>query len=201
MPTGRGRVTPPRGGALESNRHTIDRPSRDHLIVNPDTPDRKLDGLPSIALREAWLWGHAVHRLVAAIESSSDDLSAQVDAMLLAVAYRNVYRGASMAARHLPPDRAGPLRKRMLEADALAPGSRRVRDMLEHFDEYEAGVGRLQSGSASAGLGAEDRARAHLIYFRRGETFALVVGGEEIETSTVQAATRLLIDAIAHAGN
>jgi hypothetical protein len=169
--------------------------------MDPDASYRKLDSLPSIALREAWLWGRAVHRLVSVIESSEDDLSAQIDAMLLAVAYRNVYRGASMAARHLPSDRATLLRTKMEEADALTPGSRSVRDMLEHFDEYEAGMGKMQIASANAVLQAEDRARAHLIYFRRGETFSLIVGGEEIETSTVEAATRLLIDAIDRAAN
>ena len=151
------------------------------------------------------MWGgRAVHRLVGAIESPEDDLSAQIDAMLIAVAYRNVYRGASMAARHLPADRADFLRGKMREADALTAGSRKVRDMLEHFDEYEAGTGRMQAATADAadtGGQTEDRAQAHLVYFLRGDTFSLRVGGEEIETSAIQAATRLLTDAIHRAAN
>lgn len=158
----------------------------------------KLENAPAVALREAWLWGQAVHRLVEAIEASSDNLASQVDAMLLAVAYRNVYRGANMAARHLPRDRANRLRAAMREADKLTPGAKSVRDMLEHFDEYETGAGRLQRPVDAKGKRRLDEklASEHLIHFRRGATFSLVVGGHELETSSVREATRLLIDAI-----
>lgn len=169
------------------------------------TPDdyRKLDNLPAIALREAWLWGHAVHRLAEAIETSHDNLSSQVDAMLLAVAYRNVYRGAHMAARNLPKNRAERLRAAMREADKLTPGAKKVRDMLEHFDDYESGMGWRQGHADEDGKRRpnERRAQQHLSYFRRGETFVLVVGGHALETSGARAATRLLIDAIHEQAN
>jgi hypothetical protein len=173
----------------------MDRPTRDDY--------RKLDNLPSIALREAWLWGNAVHRLAQSIETSSDNMSSQIDAMLLAVAYRNVYRGAEMAARYLPKERRKRLRAAMRAADELTPGAKKVRDMLEHFDEYEAGKGWMQSRADVNGgrRPNEQLAQGHLIHFRRGETFALVVGDQELETGSVRQATRLLIDAIHQQAN
>jgi len=163
---------------------------------------RKLDSLASIGLREAWLWSRAVHRLCNSIEHSTDDLNNQVDAMLLAVAYRNVHRGVTMAAGHLAPDRASRVRKSIGRADEVAGGALKVRDMLEHFDSYEVGTGDEQQGGVQRSKRVPDEglAKSHQIHYRRDETFTLVVAGHELRVSAVRGATRILIDGLhAHA--
>lgn len=163
---------------------------------------RKLDSLASIGLREAWLWSRAVHRLCDSIEHSTDGLNNQVDAMLLAVAYRNVHRGVTMVAAHLAPERAPRVTEAIGRADEVAGGALKVRDMLEHFDSYEAGTGDEQQVGVhrSKRVPDEDLAKSHQIHYRRDETFTLVVAGHELRVSAVREATRILIDGLhAHA--
>lgn len=158
---------------------------------------RKLESLPSVALREGWLWGQAVHRLAASIERSElSDVPAQVDAMLLAVAFRNVYRAAEWASRTVSPAGQGLLRRALEQVDRELPDAKDVRDMLEHFDEYEAGKGRLQQGAA------EQAANEHFIRFERGaQGYIFVVSERQLPVRKADSATHLLVVAIQRAGN
>jgi hypothetical protein len=158
--------------------------------------------MASIALSEAYLWGRAVFRLSDDITASRDDVDDQVNAMLLAVAYRNVRRAAEMAAHHLPESAASQLRQAMEDSDTLAPEALAVRDMLEHFDEYQRGRGKLQQPGVhhTKRTADESLASGHLIFYERGETFTLVVGGHRLAVDSVRSATRVLIHGIHAAG-
>lgn len=154
-------------------------------MSNGEDEWNKLDNLPSIALREAYLWGQAVFRLSGAISQTQNNAQAQIDAMLVAVAYRNVHRAARMALRAMPQGQAAHLDRVLAHADKLAPDARSVRDMLEHFDDYEQGAGHLQQpGTPRSDRKAdEELARSHLIFFRRaGTDFTLVVGAKSCQS-------------------
>jgi hypothetical protein len=164
----------------------------------------KLEHLDSIAVREGWLWGRAVSRLAGRIEKSSGGIDDQVDAALLAVAYTNVYRAALLARDHVSEQGRNLLDEALARVDQGVPGARQVRDMLEHFDEYERGAGRLQQPGRREKQRCSDEALAqeHRIYFERGtEGFILHVGDATLPVRRVRDAARELLEAMHTAGN
>jgi hypothetical protein len=65
--------------------------------------------------------------------------------MVLLVALRNVHRAAEMAVRHLTDATTRQVVTDALTAfDAELPGLVDARDIIEHFDEYRLGTGKLQ---------------------------------------------------------
>lgn len=98
----------------------------------------------NIALTVAWQWSIAVRSQAERIKAGGG-VTKLPDAYLLVVAVRNVRRAAEMASRHVRTDEA---RSRIAAAIGLfdneLPGVKEVRDVLEHFDEYSQGRGRLQ---------------------------------------------------------
>lgn len=163
----------------------------------------KIDNLVSFALREAYLWGRAVSRLADRIDKSTNHVDDQVDAMLLAVAYRNVYRAAEMARKHVSADARSSLDRAIASADKSVGNASSVRDMLEHFDDYERGTGNRQQPTVHARERQpnEALARQHSIFFERGTGgYILNVGGAQLEVRMVQEATRGLIEAIDRSG-
>lgn len=79
------------------------------------------------------VWSHAVERQHERVMSSSTDIDQEVDALLYAVALRNLYRVAEMAE---PFDPAGMTSAIAVFNDAV-PDARKARNLVEHFDAYE----------------------------------------------------------------
>ncbi|GIG62942.1 hypothetical protein Lfu02_73140 [Longispora fulva] len=128
---------------------------------------------------------------------------AEVDAMLLLYPLRQVLRAAEVLRRHT----TGPARE--LISDALdrfhtdLPGVKDARDVLEHFDEYLLGAGRLQKrGQRSTGSDLEraDAAAAFPVFSeRRPGHFVLHVGPLSIDVATARSAAQALCTAAADA--
>ena len=96
----------------------------------------------------AWLiswtyqWLDAVDRQAGRTLDMPDHGKGQVEILLFVGALRNVMRGAEAI---LGKDHAAV--RSFYEA---VPGAMDIRDMLEHFDEYVTGNGRLQKGGSSS---------------------------------------------------
>jgi UDP-N-acetylmuramoylalanine-D-glutamate ligase len=94
--------------------------------------------------------------------------SAQVEATLFALALRNVLRAAKYADR-FEPER---ISRAIVEFDDAIPHAMDVRNILDHFDEYESGTGRLQNeGDTGLIEWYEDVGTTYQLVF--------VVGGQE----------------------
>jgi hypothetical protein len=121
----------------------------------------------NLALSHAWLWAKAALPLAQRLDLDDGQGSGLPDAMVLLVALRNVHRAAEMAVRHLTDATARQVVRDALAAfDAELPGLVDARDIIEHFDEYRLGKGRLQKrnpASRTADQLAEDYA-PHLHY-------------------------------------
>jgi hypothetical protein len=79
--------------------------------------------------------------------------------MALLVSLRNVHRAAEMARAHLIDHAAKEMITDALAAfDSQLPGLVHARDVVEHFDEYRVGRGRLQQKGAAAGRAFDELA-------------------------------------------
>jgi len=97
----------------------------------------------------------------------------QSDAALLAVAVRNVLR-AAIAVAALGDDEV--LDAAIKAFDAALPGASDLRDVLEHFDAYEARRGNLQKSG---------RMEAYHVFYERGaDHYVLHVGDLALEVDT-----------------
>ena len=111
----------------------------------------------------------------------------QADAALLAVAARNVVRVATaVAALRKDPT----LDAAIAEVDALVPGARNVRALLEHFDEYSTRR-KLRSRKVTGGT--------RVSYERTTERYVLYVGDLAFDVDVAADATTVLADVTAKA--
>ena len=94
--------------------------------------------------QRAWLvswtyqWLDAVDRQAQRVQSAPNNGMGQVEILLFVVALRNVLRGseAILGRRH----------SAVCAFHRSVPAAKDIRDMLDHFDEYVLGAGRLQKG-------------------------------------------------------
>jgi hypothetical protein len=123
-------------------------------------------------------WLDAVDRQAGRALDLPDHGKGQVEILLFVGALRNVLRGAeAILGKQHPAVRC------FYEA---VPGARDIRDMLEHFDEYVTGSGRLQKSESSDWL----------VYFssdrEEGGERTIHVGGRELDVETAALAARTL---------
>lgn len=82
------------------------------------------------------------------VAQRDDEVASAVDARFLALAIRNVLRAAVWARNHSEGEAMAAIGKAISEFDSAVPRAREVRDIIEHFDEYERGRGDLQKNGS-----------------------------------------------------
>lgn len=119
------------------------------------------------------------------VENAGDGNRDRADAAFFAIAIRNVVRAADLARDYEPasvPQALGAF-------DSAVPGAVKVRDVLEHFDDYERGKGRLQE---SGDLGDYQPA-----YARHEDQFVVQVAqGSSLDVQSSCHAARRMVQAI-----
>ncbi|MFD4996983.1 MULTISPECIES: hypothetical protein [Streptomyces] len=141
-----------------------------------------------------------IHRMLT--EDNSDH--AILDAPYVVMALRHVLRGVEMVRTHLKTGEAKQLLTEALaDFDKAVPGGKKARDVIEHFDEYAMGVGRLQQPLVPSKNRKPDDALSE--QFNRGLSWKVVdderrplyaVGPYEIDLVLAEdAAFRLVTDA------
>jgi hypothetical protein len=132
-----------------------------------------------IVLGNLHTWAHAVQiegRRI--LEEGPTTADAFVDSILLALALRNLLRSADLARKVITKydetwalDLSNEVTVAIRECEDKTPGIKDLRDVLEHFDAYELGLGNLQKKGLDLifALGFE----------REDERFVLKVGRHE----------------------
>ncbi|MFB6513087.1 hypothetical protein ACFCXF_14345 [Streptomyces virginiae] len=99
----------------------------------------------NIGHTEASTWARTVRLQLHRILNGGNGYTEILDAYQLVMALRMTLRGVEMTRRHLTTDSARDLLDEGLAAfTAAVPGGKDARDVIEHFDEYTQGTGRLQ---------------------------------------------------------
>src|SRR5512147_1202062 len=105
------------------------------------------DNPPSyLAAHHANLYMDFIRRAADRILSSSDPIEQQADALLLTVAVRNVLRAGKLLQEHSqdsPELQLIATAVRQFEKEEALRDITSARDVIEHFDDYAAGKGRL----------------------------------------------------------
>jgi len=104
---------------------------------------------PQEALAFAHTWHHAVNLegiriLTDGTGMPSGPASREADCYLFAIALRNFLRAIELIIAETSDDFSKSLREAQADFDQAVPGAVDLRNVLEHFDEYARGVGRLQ---------------------------------------------------------
>lgn len=168
-----------------------------------DKPWLRTEHGANIGHTEAWGWVRTVQLQLHRILHEDDGQTAILDAYQLVMGLRMVLRGAQMTRQHLGTEQALQILEEGLDAFAAAvPGGKDARDVIEHFDEYTQGRGRLQQPEVLPQQRQPDEAQAERfrIDFRWDEDPEqrrpiLVVGPYPIDLiSAVDAAARLQCD-------
>ena len=111
----------------------------------PTNPAR----LPVELAGHALVWGQAVALQAERVRNAATVAGRHIDGYFLVLAIRQVLRSAEAMDRAIGGD-AG-LRNAQTRFLAEHPQAQKMRDVLSHFDEYEAGKGKLQrSGEVGA---------------------------------------------------
>ncbi|MGW8955768.1 hypothetical protein [Streptomyces sp. NPDC055709] len=98
----------------------------------------------NIGHTEAWTWQNTVQLQLQRV-LAGDGWTTILDAYQFVMALRMVLRGVEMTRQHLTTEPARALLDEGLVAfTAAVPGGKDARDVIEHFDEYTQGTGRLQ---------------------------------------------------------
>lgn len=90
------------------------------------------------------IWTLAVGSQRDRVAESRPITDTEVESYLYVLALRNLLRVARLAATFDPQASEAAVQ----EFEATIPAAIHIRDVLEHFDEYEAGIGRLQENGA-----------------------------------------------------
>jgi hypothetical protein len=106
------------------------------------------------ALAKLATWEHAVRnqadRVLGAAPESHLDVSVQADGYLLVLALRNVLRAAKLVFVVSPASTHPAVSAAIAAFEAKVAGAKDARDVLEHFDEYSRGKGKLQAAAGTA---------------------------------------------------
>ena len=94
-------------------------------------------------------WNHAVQlqkiRIMSGIGlPTAGPVSKQADAYLFVLALRNVRRAAALTAKLAGGSRRVVIRRALVAFDEALPTAKDLRDVLDHFDDYALGRGKLQ---------------------------------------------------------
>jgi hypothetical protein len=103
------------------------------------------DYLPSIASGHIGVWHRAVTLQAERIlRPHASHMEQQTDAYLFVQAVRQVLRGADLMLRGLDGDpRAEVVEQAIADFNLAVPDAKDARDVLDHFDDYARGVGKL----------------------------------------------------------
>ena len=97
-----------------------------------------------------FLWATAVERQGSrSLDHKQPSTYRLVDAMLFAAALRNLLRAVDYARSRGPKPTKLQITAALARFEQRVPNAIRVRDALEHFDEYDQGVGDHQKRSAA----------------------------------------------------
>lgn len=119
--------------------------------MDVEQPWRRIDNGANIGQSSAWWWAGIVRLQLRRILTEHDGSQEIMDAHLLLLALRQVIRGAEMSRNHAKTDQARDMITAALaKFDSAIPGGKDARDVIEHFDEYSQGVGRLQQPGVKA---------------------------------------------------
>jgi hypothetical protein len=157
--------------------------------------ERWADGLPDDASNYAFLWACAMERqhrrLKEQVGSQSEDLA---DALLYVTSLRNVLRAAYFVEQVIGSGDQGYSTHWIRDFERHCPDVIAARNMLEHFDEYAMGRGRLQRGPHQEPL------RINLVRTDRGSpVLTLSTTGSVLEIdldTTTKAAGQLMVGLI-----
>jgi hypothetical protein len=145
-------------------------------------------------------WTHAVQlqkiRIMSGIGlPTAGPVTKQADAYLFVLALRNVRRAAALTGRLAGGQPQVAIRRALVEFDHALPTAKDLRDVLDHFDDYALGRGKLQ-----------DRKRPWPViewYEESPDTYRLNigVGGKllAVEVAAASHASQELLDSIAQA--
>lgn len=97
----------------------------------------------------AWVEGLHLQR-TRVLASASGSWARQLDAHFFAVVLQNLLRAVGMGSQYRPEA----VRRAMDRFDEAVPHVKDVRNVLEHFDEYRRGTGRLQTKGDEIPYGA-----------------------------------------------
>jgi hypothetical protein len=138
--------------------------------------------LASVGLSHCYIWYRAV-------ASQADRLATTgwvIEGYLCVVALRNLRRAAELVASALDDtDAAAAARTAIGEFDRMLPGMKNARDVLEHFDAYATGTGRLQRRAADEPYDVDISIRPAA---GGGTQFVLHVGPFEVPVADAAAA-------------
>jgi hypothetical protein len=105
------------------------------------------DGLPDDAFNSAFLWAFAMERQHRRLNESDDAESGDLaDALLYVISLRNVLRAAYFVDEVIGSGDQGFSIYWIRDFERRCPDVIAARNMLEHFNEYAMGRGRLQKG-------------------------------------------------------
>lgn len=115
-------------------------------MTDPERP--VIFGAIALAVTDALTWNTIVSIQQRRIATADSDFERQLDLYLFALALRGVVRAAEFARQAATSSGDDEAHDRISEAldgftDAV-PDAKHVRDILEHFDKYRLGEGRLQ---------------------------------------------------------
>ena len=95
------------------------------------------------------LWLAAVELQKTRVEQKGST-SQHLDAHFFAIALRNLLRAVDMAATYCPEV----VKTGLSRFNEAVPSAKNIRDVLEHFDDYDIGKGKLQRAGMEMALGA-----------------------------------------------
>jgi len=107
--------------------------------VTRDPQDEAIERLLIASTLGQWAAAVEVQRARIGDRSATEAVN-QLDAIFFAIAVRNVLRAAEWAKKLLPAD----VGREIERFEERVPRAQDVRDVLEHFDEYLQGTGKLQ---------------------------------------------------------
>jgi hypothetical protein len=111
--------------------------------------------LPDAAQGHAAFWALAVYRQHQRLKNDADEYGEAgrlLDAMQYVICLRNVIRSAHLVHDAVQPYDAGYVDYWLRNLQRYAPGVVAARNLLEHFDEYALGLGRVRRGRSRTPL-------------------------------------------------
>jgi hypothetical protein len=163
------------------------------------------DYLPSIASGQIGVWHRAVAMQAERIlHPQASQVEQQTDAYLFVQALRQVLRGTDLMLRGLGDDpRAQIVERAIAEFNDSIPHAKDARDVLDHFDDYARGIGRLSHPEARNPREREARSSAEAaaqftIFYEKGSggNYALHIGDLVIDIAQARDAASVLADSV-----
>jgi hypothetical protein len=158
-----------------------------------------IDHSVNVGLTTAWQWSVAVHAQAERVANGSGARRVP-DAYLLVLAVRNVRRAAEMVKNTVRTTGASVQMSAALERfDNALPGITKIRDVLEHFDDYARGVGNDQQPGVKKGQRVPDEqlAMSYTINFESvspdPRQFRIRIGTHVVELTQAPLAARNLV--------